>query len=59
MSTVIVAEFNGLLKTEDRKIIREMLMKELEEGLVVKDDTYSLSVINTVGGVGIEFNKED
>ena len=58
MSTVIVVDYKGMLPTEARRGLRKMLMKDLEEGLILKDETFELSVINTVGEVGIEFNKE-
>lgn len=59
MSTVIVVDYKGMLPTEARRELRKMLMKDLEEGLILKDETFELSVINTVGEVGIEFNKEE
>ena len=59
MSTVIVVDFKGMVPVEARRGLRKMLMKDLEEGLILKDETFEISVINTVGEVGIEFNKEE
>lgn len=59
MKTIFVVNVNGSLKNEDRTRLRKIVMKELEEGLLVIDDSFSVTTFNIQGEVGLEFNKEE
>ena len=58
MQKVITVEVKGLMPSETRKAFRNRIKKELEEGLVLVDDTFTISTHNIQGEIGLEFNEE-
>lgn len=58
MQTIIVVEMKGHAPLELKNNFRKQIMKELEEGLIVTDETFSVSTYNIQGEIGLEFNKE-
>ena len=58
MQTLIVVNINCNLTKEGREELREKMMKEMEEGLLIIDDSLTVTYHNIQGKIGLEFNKE-
>lgn len=58
MQAVIVVEVKGVIPSESRKTFRNRIKQELKEGLVIVDETFTISTHNIQGEIGLEFNEE-
>jgi hypothetical protein len=58
MQTLIVVKMEGVQSFDVKERLRRKFMKDIEEGLLVIDDTISITSHTVQGEVGIEFNKE-
>lgn len=56
MQTVIVVETRGIIPAESREAFRRKLMKDMSEGLIVVDESITITTHNIQDEVGIEFN---
>lgn len=59
MQTLIVVKMNGIVPKDIRERIRNRIKKEMQEGLLIIDDTIQdLTLNNITGELGLEFNEE-
>lgn len=58
MQTVLIVHMQGHTPLEIEEAFRKKIMKELEEGLIIVDDRFDITVHNIQGEIGLEFNKE-
>ena len=58
MNTIFVVEIKGIVHGEVKECYREQIMKELKEGLVVIDDSITITSHTVQGEIGLEFNME-
>lgn len=58
MQTLIVVNTNVHQSKESKEEIREKIMKEMKEGLLVVDDSITITSHTITGEIGLEFNLE-
>lgn len=59
MQTLIVVRMNCIVPEDIREQTRNRIKKEMQEGLLIVDDTIQdLTLNNITGELGLEFNEE-
>jgi hypothetical protein len=59
MQTVIMVRINGLISKIDKESYRQQLIKEMQEGLFIVDDSIKEVVVSNINNLGLEFNIEE
>lgn len=54
MNNVIMVRVNGIMEAKYQREYRELLLKDIKEGLFIVDDTIKDVVVTTMDNLGIE-----
>ena len=59
MQTLVIAKVKGILHSADKNELRKKLIKEINEGLIVIDDSAEITAMPISGHVGLMFNIDE
>lgn len=59
MQTLVIAKVKGILHSAGKIELRKKLIKEINEGLIVIDDSVEITAMSISGHVGLMFNIDE